>query len=497
MKNIKINIIIPSIIIHNNDPHTGIPFMPHMAAYLAGSLKKHYHVNVIDCLGINSNNFRKYKNFTIIGIDEDEVVKRIDKNSKYSFIYCRTIEDLYSVERIIKKIKTSLKSKIILFENIQTTNSFSLKKINKYLFDMGADALIFGEPEHTSLDAIDFFENKTQKKIFDFAYIDSHNNIIINDQKNFYKELDKLNFPDWESFDLNGYWELGFAHPPIKKNIKFLPILTSRGCPYRCYFCVSPTLNPTWRGRSAKNVVDEMQYFKEKLNVTDFHVSDLDPTVNDKRTKEISKEIIKRKLNIEWKFAQGTKIETIKSDETLDLLKKSGLSFFSFSPESGSKQLMKKLNKPFDYEKALHVVKYLNKINIRTQACFLIGTPDEKFTDIIKSILYIIKLTFHGVDEIAVFIYSPIPGSALASRIKGFKHYSELTRTPNWRKDLYLSFFRYFMYSIFIFIKLIFKPYKLLGNIIRIFNKNYETKMEMSFGKLIKIIKTPVKILND
>jgi anaerobic magnesium-protoporphyrin IX monomethyl ester cyclase len=484
-----VTIIIPSIIVHDNDPHTGIPFMPHMAAYLASSLKKKFfNVDIIDCLGINSSKVRRFNDFTLIGIDENEVLSRIKNNSKFIFIYCRTIEDLFSVEKILESIKKETNKKVFLFENIQTTNSFSLRKINKYLFDLGADGLIFGEPEITSIEVLKFLLNQRDDSIPDFAYKKNNGEIKINNNKFFNKELDKLNFPDWESFQLDGYWQLGFAHPPIKKNIKFLPIITSRGCPYRCKFCVSPTLNPTWRGRSAKNVVDEMEYFSKKMDIKDFHVSDLDPTVNDKRTKEICNEIINRKLDIEWKIAQGTKIETIKSYETLDLLKNSGLKFFSFSPESGSAKLMKKLNKPFDYKKGIKIVKYLNKLKIRTQACFIIGTPDEQFLDKIKSLIYCIKLTIKGVDEIAVFIYSPIPGSELADRITGYKHFSELTRTPKWRKDIFrLKIYRFTMYFSFLFTKLIFKPLKLIGNLQRIFNRNFETKMEMSVYKIFKL----------
>ena len=75
-KNIRVEIIIPSIVIHNNDPHTSIPFMPHMAAYLAGALFEKYDVNVIDSLGKNSDSIRKFGSFTLIGIDEDEILKK-------------------------------------------------------------------------------------------------------------------------------------------------------------------------------------------------------------------------------------------------------------------------------------------------------------------------------------------------------------------------------------------------------------------------------------
>ena len=257
-----------------------------------------------------------------------------------------------------------------------------------------------------------------------------------------------------------------------------------------CVFCVSPTLNPTWRSRSAKNVVDEIEHLNKTLNVTDFHFSDLDPTVNEKRTIEISNEIIERNLKIEWKLSQGTKVETIKNLSTLDKMKKSGLSFFSFSPESGSIELMKKLNKPFDYDHGLKIAKYLHKLKISTQACFIAGTPPETKLDRKKSLDYMKKLAKAGVDEIAVFIYSPIPGSYFADQIGGFKHYSELSRSPKWRNDYKeVSIFRYKMYIVFILYKIIFHPIKIIKNIGGILSKNFKTKMEMSIYKLIKLKK--------
>ena len=57
---IKVSVIIPPVVVHNLDPHTGIPFLPHMAAYLASSINSNgYDVSVIDCFGENSHK-RKY-----------------------------------------------------------------------------------------------------------------------------------------------------------------------------------------------------------------------------------------------------------------------------------------------------------------------------------------------------------------------------------------------------------------------------------------------------
>ena len=486
----SVDIIVPPVVTHNLDPHTGIPFLPHMAGYLASCINKcGYNVNVVDCFGINSKNNFKFKDFLLIGVSPKDLITKLSKNSNICFIYCKVIEDLVAVELIIKEIKERLPNKkICLFENIQTTNSFSLKKIINYLFEKGCDYAIFGEPENKIENFLKDYQISDNLKHIPGIADKKNNEIVVNENEIYNKELDEIPFPLWEKFNMDGYWSAGYSHAPIKKNKKFLPIITSRGCPYRCKFCVSPTLNPTWRKRSPKNVVDEIEYFNKKLNITDFHVSDLDPTVNEKRIVDICKLIIERKLNIEWKLSQGTKVETIKNLSTLDLMKKSGLNFFSFSPESGSVELMKKLNKPFDYDHGLHITKYLNKIKISSQACFIAGTPPETEIDRKHSIEYMKKLAKGGVDEIAVFIYSPIPGSFFADKIGGFKHYSELSRSPTWRKDYKkINNFRLRMYMTFFLFKLFYHPIKFFKNIYSVFSRNFNTKMEMSIYKFFKL----------
>ena len=486
----KVTVIVPPVVVHNLDPHTGIPFLPHMAAYLTASINSFgYDVNVIDCFGENSHHRKIYNQFMVLGLDESQTVSKLDKDVKICFIYCKVIEDLFAVEKIVKKIKELRPEiKVCLFENIQTTNSFSLKKIVDYLFNSGCDLTIFGEPERRVDDIIKCLsENKNLDKIPGIAYLDDEK-VKINENEKFNDDLDNLPFPLWEKFNMEGYWKIGFAHAPIKKNKKFLPILSSRGCPYRCKFCVSPTLNPNWRKRTPKSVVDEMEYLHQNLDIDDFHFSDLDPTVNEKRIVEMCKEIISRNLKFEWKLAQGTKMETIKNESTLKLMKDAGLTFFSFSPESGSVELMKKLNKPFDYNHALKMTSHLNKLNIKTQACFIAGTPPETEKDRKESLDYVKKLIKNGLDEIAVFIYSPIPGSYFADQIGGFKHYSELTRSPKWRKDYRIvNSFRIRMYLTFFLYKMIYSPKKIIQEIYRIITRNFSTKMEMALFKFFKL----------
>lgn len=483
-------IIVPPVVCHNLDPHTGIPFMPHMAAHLAGALKYrgHRNIQVIDCFGLQPNGRQVIGEFMLMGTDEDWVVRHLAADAMICFIYCRTIAEFIAVERLVTLIKERRpEMRIVLFENVQAVTSYALRHVAHEFLAKGVDCIIMGEPEDRVVEVAERLEaGRSLEGIPGIAFRENEADIV-GKPSDLPADLDALPMPAWEDFPLRGYWVAGFAHAPVS-GAKFLPILTSRGCPYRCTFCIAPEVNPKWRGRSAKHVVDEMEHFYRTLGVTDFHVSDLDPTVSDKRTREICNELICRKLPITWKLAQGTKIETIKSEDTLELMAKAGCVFVSFSPESGSPDLLKIMNKPFDHEHALRMAKKMHALDIRMQAVFIGGVPGETPRDRDMSVAYAKKLIKAGVDEISLVIFTPLPGAALSGAINDFKHYSQCTPSPAWRKDYgELMAYRRRMYSTLFIYKAIYHPVKFVRGLWRFFTLSFQTKMEMSLFKQAKL----------
>lgn len=486
----KVCVIVPRIVVHHNDPHTGIPFMPHIAAHLAGALNvPGIEVKVIDCFGLQPHQREIEGEFMLLGVNEEFVIEEISADTDIAFIYCRTVEDLLSTEKISKKIRSAYPDmKIVFFENTQSVNSFSLKELAADYVANRGDLAIFGEPENRGVAVVNALLRHPEElaNIEGIAYRTKEGGVEFTGDPQPNHELDKLPMPLWEKFPLDGYWIANFAHAPSTSR-RFLPILTSRGCPYRCTFCISPTTNPVWRGRSANNVVDEMEYFNKTLNIRDYHISDLDPTISDKRIQEICREIIRRNLKITWKLAQGTKIETIKSIETLEIMAKAGCRFISFSPETGSKRLLDIMNKKVDFEYAIKLAKEMNRLGIRTQACFIAGVPGENNDDRIQSVQLVRRLVNAGVDEIAVTIFTPLPGTALSDSLTGYSHYSQLTHSPNWREDYKtVVAYRYKMYINFFLWKLLW-PTKVIREGFSFITKNFETKMEMSLYKQMKL----------
>ena len=151
---------------------------------------------------------------------------------------------------------------------------------------------------------------------------------------------------------------------------------------------------------------------------------------------------------------------------------------------------MKSIAKPFNYDHALKSVKKMNKEKIYTQACFIIGYPGETNADLRKTKKMVFDLTKRGIDEIAVFIITPIPGSNIYDQFEGYDSLENLTFTPTWRADYKkLVKQRLIIYSIFLFTKFFFHPFKIVRQIFNFFNKKFDTKMEMVPYKYLRITK--------
>ena len=304
-----------------------------------------------------------------------------------------------------------------------------------------------------------------------------------------------LPIPDWDQIPLKNYWKLKYAHGPFTSK-KYISILTSRGCPYPCKFCVVPeTNNRRWRHKSTNKVVDEIEYYIKKYEVKEFHLEDLNPTVNESRTIELCNEIIKRDLKINWKIVAGTKVESIKKTSTVELMAKAGCKYISISPESGSMKIMKKIGKPFDINHAYKIVKSMNENKIFSQACFVLGYPGENKDDLKLTKNMILNLTKNGIDEIAIFIITPIPGSEIFDTIGGYNNLSELNFSPNWRRDYSFLFKkRLEFYSLFLLFKLFYYPLKIFKQIFNFLTCRFQTKMEMVPYKYLKLSFLTIKL---
>jgi anaerobic magnesium-protoporphyrin IX monomethyl ester cyclase len=478
----SIVLINPNLVVQRNDPFTtGIVYMPICLASVAASLRAAgYQVEVIDAFGEKPYQVRRLGTFNLFGLSEAEISSRVPRDVQAIFLYAINLTNHMAAILILKSIRQNFPGvPIIILENTQAVTAYALQQVMEAFFDAGADYVLTGEGEHRAVRLIRYLSGEISGE--PHQDIDGLNAPGLNSPAvEFIRDLDALPFPAWELFPLENYWHLRFAHGP-QSTARYLPLLTSRGCPYPCRFCVVPATNQQkWRSRSAENVVDEMEYLVKKFRVREFHLEDLDPTVSDERIREISAEIVRRELRLIWKIVAGTKVETIRSEETITLMAKSGCRYISISPETGSPKVLKLMRKPFDLGHAVRLVKRMNQVGIFSQACFVLGFPGEEEADLQKTWDLVHDLTKKGVDEVALFIITPVPGSAIYGEFEGYTSLSEMNFTPTWRGDYQeLNRFRLRLYAHFLWWKLRYHPVKILRQPYNFLRRRYNTKMEM------------------
>ncbi|MEX1248230.1 MAG: radical SAM protein [Anaerolineales bacterium] len=480
----SIALINPNLVVQRSDPFTtGIVYMPISLAYLAAALRQGgYLVQVIDAYAAAPRRNRAEGKFQFFGLAEAQIVEQLPKEVIAVFVYAINLTNHISTVSIVRAIKQALPQvPVIVVENTQAVTAYALSHVAAEFYAAGADFILTGESERRAIRLLGALNPSAPEETL--RGIDGLGSSKFYSPPNGYlseEELNALPFPAWDLFPLDNYWSLRFAHGPVSAR-RYLPLLTSRGCPYPCGFCVVPaTNNQKWRPRSAGNVVAEIEHFAKTLHVHEFHIEDLDPTISDRRIREMCNELICRRLKVTWKIAAGTKVETMRDEETIDLMAKAGCRYISISPETGSPRLLKLMRKPFNLEHAVRLVKRMNQVGIRSQACFVLGYPGETDEDLQTTWDLARDLTRVGVDEIALFVITPVPGSSIHEQFSGYTTLSELNFSPTWRADYArLNRYRVRLYAHFLWWKLRYHPFKLLRQPWNFLRRRFETKMEM------------------
>lgn len=197
---------------------------------------------------------------------------------------------------------------------------------------------------------------------------------VHNPDRQHIENLDELPFvsrvyKDHLSSCLNSYFYGANLHPVVA-------ILSGRGCPHRCAYCVYPQTitGHRYRLRSIKNIVDELEYIKNELShIREIFLEDDTLTVNQERAKAISQEIIDRKLNITW----STNSRADADYETMRIMHKAGCRLLCVGFESSSQHILDGLGKHIKKDAYLNFRKDAAKAGLLIHGCFMYGNKGE------------------------------------------------------------------------------------------------------------------------
>ncbi len=189
-------------------------------------------------------------------------------------------------------------------------------------------------------------------------------------------------------------------------------VVTSRGCPFGCVYCLWPrTLyGRKFRSRSAANVVAELEECIRKYAVDEVYFDDDSMALDRERMLEICRLIRERGLKFEW-IAQ-CRVSSM-DEELLKAMKAAGCRYIRFGVESGSEKMLKLMKKGITLEQVERAFFLCRKIGIRTQAFFLFGVPGENAATIAETIAFAKRLP---ADSAQFAVVIPHPGTELFAR---------------------------------------------------------------------------------
>lgn len=305
------------------------------------------------------------------------------------------------------------------------------------------DYIILGEGEDSIVKLINALkENHGLDEVPGFAYR-KEGGIKINAKESYIKNIDDIPFPDYELVNLEDYYiDTSNWYNPKKLQFKTsIPIITSRSCPNKCTFCsMWQVMGPMWRARSAKNVVDEIEYVYNKYGQSHFSFNDDNISLSRSRTIDICKEIVKRGLNIQFETPNGLSIKTL-DEEVIEWLVKAGLVRVSLAIESGSDYIRNKvMGKYLDKEKIYQVIKIFKKYpHVFLKVFFIIGMPEET-KETLEQTYQMIK----DIDADKVYLHNvvPFPGTKVFEQAKRDNLLVEINLNDLYKSgDLYITNF--------------------------------------------------------
>ncbi len=199
-------------------------------------------------------------------------------------------------------------------------------------------------------------------------------------------DLDALPFPDHGLADLSLYNE-SFVRGPIAA------ILSARGCPHRCTFCVR-TYGRRLRERSAENILKEIKRLRENHGVKSLRFLDDTFTLNRPRLLAVAEGIRRIDPRLTWTCL--TRLDAL-HDEDLPFLKKSGCLRMYVGVESGSQRILDFYRKGIALDLIRRKTAALKRAGIEVSAFFIVGAPGETRADVGRSIDFARELDFEYI----------------------------------------------------------------------------------------------------
>jgi len=360
----------------------GTIYYPIWLAYTTGVLEKEgFNIKLIDA--------------PARGLDLSKILNIAKKFSPDIVLIDTSTPSIHNDVKVAELVKNTTDSFVILVGTHVSALPKETLEMSKKI-----DAVARHEYDYTILELAKALESgKDLSRVKGITYR-KNEKIIQNPTRPFIENLDEIPFISGvykRHLVIEDYFYAANLHPVIT-------ILSGRGCIYRCSFCVWPQVlsGHKYRFRTVKNIADELEYIKNEFpNVKEIFFEDDTLTVNKKRCQDLSREIIKRKLDITWACNSRADVDL----KTLKWMKKSGCRLLCVGYESGSQEILNKVHKGTTLKKIREFAENAKKAEIMVHGCFILGLPHDTKETIRQTIEFAKELDPDSAQFYPVMVY--------------------------------------------------------------------------------------------
>jgi anaerobic magnesium-protoporphyrin IX monomethyl ester cyclase len=270
--------------------------------------------------------------------------------------------------------------------------------------DSFVDIIVRGEGEKTILELA-----KQAPKMHGLADVKGitfrkDNQIVRTEKRPFIDDLDSLPKPAYHLLPMEKYRITG-------RNL--LPIISSRGCPFQCPFCVaSQMFGARFRGRSPKNVLDEIEWLRDEHGAQGIAFQDDTFSFDKKRTMDICDGIVERKINLHW--GCGTRADVV-NKEVFQKMSRAHCDEAMLGVESGCQRMRDLLNKRVTNAQIENAVKWAKEAGIFVTVSVILGYPGETKESLQETLDYIRRIE---PDDVWLCHATPYPGTCLRELVQ-------------------------------------------------------------------------------
>ncbi|MDP2167691.1 MAG: radical SAM protein [Thermodesulfovibrionales bacterium] len=375
------------LIVYDNDSY--IHWFPQGLAYIAAVLRK----NGIDVTVYNQDKHH---------YSDDHLKEYLDKN-RFDIVGVSVIAGYYQYRKLLGISGAINGSKqrpfyIIGGHGPSPDPEFFMRKT-------GADAIVIGEGEITVLELLDAVSGKRPfSSVKGIAYNDG-GKTAVNERRPLIKDIDTIPFPAFDLFPIDLYRLLRMPHT---RNSDFvMPMLSGRGCTFRCTFCYR--MDKGFRPRSNEAIIEEIKLLKRDYGITFIAFSDELLMSSVQRTESLCEDFIKAKLNIKWDC--NGRLNYAKPG-MLKVMKEAGCVFINYGIEAMDDIVLKNMKKALTTGQIIKGIEATLSAGISPGFNIIFGNIGDNTETLRKGVEFLLKYD-DGAQLRHIRPVTPYPGSPL------------------------------------------------------------------------------------